>query len=47
MSLEAGHSEYIDIFDSKKVWHTEVQVLRKEKIRVQSREFNTILVKPP
>jgi hypothetical protein len=46
MSLEAGHSEYIDIFDSKKVWHTEVQVLRKEKVRVQSREFNTILVKP-
>ncbi|MBI5097896.1 MAG: DUF3108 domain-containing protein [Nitrospirae bacterium] len=46
MSLEAGHSEFIDIFDSKKVWHTEVLVLRKEKVRVQSREFNTILVKP-
>jgi len=46
MSLEAGHSEYINIFDSKKVWHTEVQVLRKEKVHVQSREFNTILVKP-
>ncbi len=46
MPLEPGLSKYFDIFDTKKLWHTEVQVLRKEKIRVQSREFNTILIKP-
>jgi hypothetical protein len=46
MPLTVGRSEYIDIFDTKKVWHTEIQVLRKEKIRVQMRDFSTILVKP-
>jgi len=46
MPLQIGKSEYIDIFDGKKVWHTEIQVLKKEKIRVLGREFNTILVKP-
>lgn len=46
MPLEPGSSKYFDIFDTKKLWHTEVQVLQKEKIRVQSREFNTILIKP-
>jgi hypothetical protein len=46
MPLEPGLSKYFDIFDTKKLWHTEVQILRKEKIRVQSREFNTILIKP-
>jgi len=46
MPLTVGRSEFIDIFDTKKVWHTEVQVLKKEKIRVQEKEFNTILVKP-
>jgi len=44
--LQPGSSEYIDIIDHKRVWHTEVQVLKKEKIRVQGREFHTILVKP-
>ena len=46
MPLEPGSSKYFDIFDTKKLSHTEVRVLRKEKIRVQSREFNTILIKP-
>jgi hypothetical protein len=46
MNLEPGQSNYFDIFDSKKLYHTEVQVLRKEKIRVQSREYSTILIKP-
>ena len=46
MSLEIGSSKYFDIFDTKKLYHTEVQVLRKEKVLVQSREFNTILIKP-
>ncbi|MBI5739183.1 MAG: DUF3108 domain-containing protein [Nitrospirae bacterium] len=44
--LQPGSSEYIDIIDHKRVWHTEVQVLKKENIRVRNREFNTILVKP-
>ncbi|MBI4847622.1 MAG: DUF3108 domain-containing protein [Nitrospirae bacterium] len=46
MSLEAGQSKFIDIFDSKKLYHTEIQVLKKEKVRVPAGEFDTILVKP-
>lgn len=46
MPLTVGRSEFIDIFDTKKVWHTEIQVLKKEKIRVQENEYNTVLVKP-
>ncbi|MBI5055820.1 MAG: DUF3108 domain-containing protein [Nitrospirae bacterium] len=46
MSLEEGQSKFIDIFDSKKLYHTEIQVLKKEKVRVPAGEFNTILVKP-
>jgi len=46
MHLEPGTSTYINIFDTKKKYHTEVQVLRKEKIEVQSRKFDTILIKP-
>jgi hypothetical protein len=46
MPLVIGSSKYFDIFDTKKLYHTEVQVLRKEKVLVQSREFNTILIKP-
>ncbi len=44
--FEVGKSEYIDIFDNKKLWNTEVKVLRKEKVRVPAGEFNTIVVKP-
>lgn len=46
MALETGQSKYIDIFDSKKLLHTEVEILRKEKIRIQSGEFDTLLIKP-
>ncbi|RJQ44897.1 MAG: DUF3108 domain-containing protein [Nitrospiraceae bacterium] len=46
MPLSIGTSEFIDIFDTKKVWHTEIQVLKKEKIHVQGKAFNTILIKP-
>ncbi len=41
-----GRPEYIDIFDSKKLWNTEVQVLRKERVRVPAGEFDTIVIKP-
>ncbi len=44
--LQPGTSEFIDIFDNKKLWHTEVKVLKKERIKVPAGEFDTILVKP-
>jgi hypothetical protein len=44
--VEIGETSYINVFDNKKFWRTEVQVLKKEKIRVLAGEFNTILVKP-
>lgn len=44
--LEVGKSAYIDIFDNKKLWNTEVQVLRRERIKVPAGEFDTIVVKP-
>jgi hypothetical protein len=45
-NLEVGRSVYVTMFDSKKVWNVEVQVLRKEKVEVPAGEFNTIVVKP-
>ncbi|MBI4687184.1 MAG: DUF3108 domain-containing protein [Nitrospirae bacterium] len=45
-NLQVGRSEYIDIFDSKKFYSVEVQVLRKEHISVPAGEFETVLVKP-
>ncbi|GBD97549.1 MAG TPA: DUF3108 domain-containing protein [Nitrospirae bacterium] len=46
MPLEVGRSEYIDIFDNKKLWKTEVQVLRRERVRVLAGEFDTIVIRP-
>ncbi len=46
LPLEVGKSVYVTIFDSKKVWNVEVQVLRKERIEVPAGVFNTIVVKP-
>lgn len=46
LNLEVGKSVYVTVFDSKKVWNVEVQVLRKEKIEVPAGTFNTIVVKP-
>ncbi|GAB4421888.1 MAG: DUF3108 domain-containing protein [Thermodesulfovibrionales bacterium] len=46
MHLEVGKPVYVTIFDSKKVWNVEVQVLRKEKIEVPAGEFDTIVIKP-
>ena len=45
-NLEVGKSVYVTIFDSKKIWNVEVQVLRKERVEVPAGEFNTIVVKP-
>lgn len=44
--LEVGKSVYIDIFDSKRMHKTEVQVLKKEMIETPMGKFNTILIKP-
>jgi hypothetical protein len=45
-TLIVGEPAYITIFDSKKVWNTEIQVLRKEKVSVPAGTFDTIVVKP-
>jgi hypothetical protein len=45
-SFDIGRSEYLNIFDSKKLWEVEVKVLRKEKIRVPAGEFDTVVIKP-
>ena len=44
--LEIGKSIFISVFDSKKLWNTEVQVLRKERIKTKLGSFDTIVVKP-
>ncbi len=46
LELSVGQPVYITIFDSKKVWNVEVQVLRKEKITLPAGAVNTVLVKP-
>jgi len=45
-NLNIGQSSYIHIFDNKKHWNMEVQVLRKERIRVPAGKFDTIVAKP-
>jgi hypothetical protein len=44
--LVVGESVYVTIFDSKKVWNVEVQVLRKEKVILPIGTFDTVVVKP-
>ncbi len=46
LPLEVGKSVYITIFDSKKVWKVEVQVLRRERVEVPAGVFDTLVVKP-
>lgn len=46
VALQVGTSSFIDIFDCKKLWNTEVQVLRREQIKTKLGTFNTILIKP-
>jgi hypothetical protein len=46
VNLEVGKSVYVVIFDNKKVWDVEVQVLRKERVEVPAGEFETIVIKP-
>ncbi len=44
--LEIGRPTYIEMFDTKKVWKVEVQVLRKERLSTAAGQFDTIVVKP-
>jgi hypothetical protein len=46
LRLEVGRPVYVTIFDSKKVWNVEVQVLRREKVTLPIGTFDTIIVKP-
>ncbi|MFZ5907982.1 MAG: DUF3108 domain-containing protein [Nitrospirota bacterium] len=46
LRLVVGEPVYVTIFDSKKVWNVEVQILRKEKIALPIGTFNTIVIKP-
>ena len=46
LTLVVGKSVFVTVFDSKKVWNVEVQVLRREKISVPEGTFDTIVVKP-
>lgn len=44
--LQVGTSYYIDIFDCKKLWNTEVRVLRREVIETPLGTFKTVVIKP-
>lgn len=44
--LVVGKSIFIDIYDCKRLWHTEVQVLKREEISTPLGRFKTIVVKP-
>lgn len=46
LKLAVGETVYVTVFDSKKVWNVEVQVLRKERVKLPSGTFNTVVIKP-
>jgi|GEM_PF-473477 len=47
LKLVVGEPVYVTVFDTKKVWNIEVQVLRKERITLPTGAMmNTILIKP-
>jgi len=46
LKLAVGETVYVTVFDSKKVWNVEVQVLRKEKVTLPAGTFDTIVIKP-
>jgi hypothetical protein len=46
VALQVGTSTFIDIFDCKRLWNTEVQVLRRERVKTKLGTFDTILIKP-
>lgn len=44
--ITVGKTETINVFEDKKLWQVEVQVLGKEKIQTPAGVFDTIMVKP-
>lgn len=46
LPLEVGKSVFIDLFDSKKLYKAEVQVLRREILETSAGTFKTILIRP-
>lgn len=46
LSLEVGKSVFIDVFDNKKLYKVEIQVLNKETVETPLGTFKTILIKP-
>jgi hypothetical protein len=46
LELVVGKPVYLTVFDSKKVWNIEVQVLRRERITLPSGTFDTVVIKP-
>ena len=46
LDLVPGKSVYLDIYDCKRTWSTEVKVLRREEIVTPVGRFNTIVVQP-
>ncbi len=45
-NLIVGEKVIIDVFEDKKNWEVEVNILKKERIKIYSGEADTILVKP-
>lgn len=46
LPLEVGKSVYVEIYDSKKLYSVEVQVLKKEVLETPLGKFKTVLIKP-
>jgi hypothetical protein len=46
LDLVPGKSVYLDIYDCKRSWNTEVKVLRREEIVTPVGRFKTLVVKP-
>lgn len=44
--LQVGTSYFIDIFDCKRLWNTEVKVLRREEVVTPLGRFKTVVVHP-
>jgi hypothetical protein len=44
--MQVGRTEYIKIFDSKKIFDAKINVLKKENIRVPAGKFDTIVINP-
>jgi Protein of unknown function (DUF3108) len=46
LNLVVGEPAFVTIFDSKRVWNIEVQVLRREKVSLPIGTFDAIVIKP-